>query len=169
MLSGAVSRLLASTSLVKGLDSLDDPHPPLRVPDDRPTVEILTDLAAKFVEHFGEEAEFLLEPAENTVETARQQVEAGNPNWTPEQTRALTRSVARADRRVRAARSTVRPADLAAALHVRAVHARRGATRSPRGRRVRSTAAASRDGPSRSSDDDDPDDVVPARREAIAA
>jgi hypothetical protein len=47
---------------------------------------------------------------------------------------------------LRATRPSVRLPDLATALHVRAVHAHRGSTRSPSGRRVRSTAA-SRDGP----------------------
>jgi hypothetical protein len=56
--------------------------------------------------------------------------------------------------------------DLAAALRVRAVHAQRGSTRAPRSR-ARSTAAASRDGPRRSSDEPDAHRLVHLlRREA---
>jgi len=117
-----------------------------QAPDARPTVEALVDMSVRFAAYFGGEAgEMALGVAEGTVATARQQVADGNPNWTPEQTRDLSRSVDRADRRLRAARPTVRLPDLAAVLRVRAVQ--RGSTRAPRGRRVVRSTAASRDGP----------------------
>jgi hypothetical protein len=55
-----------------------------------------------------------------------------------------------------------RPADLAACLRVRAVHAQRGTTRTPRGRRARSPSA-------RSDDDPDHDRLTAPREREVAA
>jgi hypothetical protein len=136
------------------------------VPDERTPAEILVDVAVARAAYYGDEGDFVLEVAQNTVETARQQVAEGNPNWTPEQTRALTRSLDRADRQLLILDETHVLRFTRSRLPV-FFRARRGSSRERRSSgSSRRTARGSPGRPGRDDPEDDgePHDVVHVRR-----